>query len=333
MSGFEFDHNEIDRRLKLTHCRLTHLVLQKMRSFRQSARLPMIRARCSLGARNLQLHNSAHRSSSSAALILEQERHISELQGSLREAISLGKWETAASLSVECLNATEDHFSKNHTAYASALNNRGLVLKNQGKEEEALECYQQAFKLYSKLVGQDHTSTAAALCNLGLCNVAMASRESGVRRLELSEVATRCLSDAVEIRARVLGPNNWLTHQASVHLASALRVGRQFQKAERVLVDAITALRQSAGDKHPVTATAINNLGLLLKQMGELERAASAYMEAWALRKELLGERHPDTIATQYNLAELARASGDEARAAALQKEILRLLEETRPGD
>jgi tetratricopeptide (TPR) repeat protein len=263
---------------------------------------------------------------SSTALILEQERRISELQGALREAISSGKWETAEALAKECLEATEAHFSKEHTVYAAALNNCGLVYKSRGKEEEALGYYQQAFKLYSRLVGQDHTSTAAALCNLGLCNVALATRASGMRKLDLVETAKRCLVDAVEIRARVLGRDHWQTSSASVHLASALRVGRQFGEAERTLVAAISALRHSVGDRHAATAAALNNLGLLYKQMGELDRARDAYTEAWALRKALHGERHADTIATHYNLAELARAGGDEVRAAAIQADILRLL-------
>ncbi len=73
---------------------------------------------------------------SSSSLILEQERHIHDLQRLLREEISCGNWNTAASAADDCLQATEAHFSKEHTAYASALNNCALVKKNLGKEEE-----------------------------------------------------------------------------------------------------------------------------------------------------------------------------------------------------
>lgn len=264
---------------------------------------------------------------------MEREQEIAVMQADLRAAISAGRWATAATLSEKCLEATEALFTKNHVAYAAALNNRGLVLKSSGRIQDALECYQDAFKTYSQLVGQDHASTAAALANLGLCHLAIADKASGMAKLEAVNIARRCFEDSQIARRASLGPDHWLTASTSVHLASALRVGRKFGESERVLVAAIAQLRASVGDRHTATASALNNLGLLLKQMGELGRAGDAYAEAWSLRRALLGDAHPDTIATHYNLAELARARGDEEGAVKLQAEIVALLDGTGPDE
>jgi len=112
-------------------------------------------------------------------------------------------------------------------AYAAALNNKALVLKNTGHIQEAMAAYQEAFKIYSQLVGQDHASTAATLANLGLCNLS-AEKTSGMAKLELVNVARRCFEDAQAARARALGPDHWITASTEVHLASALRIGRNF---------------------------------------------------------------------------------------------------------
>ena len=267
---------------------------------------------------------------STAELIMEREREIAELQSDLRAAINAGRWATAAKLSEDVLTATESHFTKNHVAYASALNNRGLVLKQTGRVEDALSAYQEAFKIYSRLVGQDHASTAASLANLGLCNLAAAEKTSGMKKLELVNVAKRCFEDAKQARERALGPGHWLTASTGVHLASALRVARQFAEAEAELLSAIESLRASVGTWHSATAGALNNLGYLYKHMGELEKAGDAYREAWDLRKGLLGASHPDTIATHFNVAELHRVMGDEAGATQMQADILKLLETER---
>ena len=264
---------------------------------------------------------------STSQIIIEQEKEISVLQSDLRAAISGGRWATAAALADECLAATEALFTRDHVAYAAALNNKGLVLKQTGLTKEALDAYDEAFKIYSRLVGQDHASTAATLANLGHCHLAVAEKASGMDKLEHVNTARRCFEDARDARERSLGPNNWQTVFSAVHLASALRAGRQFGEAERVLVAALQSLRSIVGDRHAATATALNNLGFLYRQMKDFDRAGDAYAEAWALRRALFGDAHPDTIATHYNVAELARAKGDEEGAAKLQSQIVALLD------
>lgn len=291
------------------------------------------------GSRTTSSHGVAHRAvranfssapdatnSGMQSAMFEAEKQISLMQHALRDAITSGRLDTAAQLAADAKKATFELYGRNHPASASALNNEALVAKQRGDLEAALNLYNEALVLYEKLVGKKHKSYAATLSNIGLALCALAQSSTGVEALGHADSAKAYLEGALQIRESELPPGDSLLAVTRYQLASALRLGKHYTKAERLLQQAVSELRASVGTNHPFTATALNNLGFLLKEMKKYDGALAAYEEAVQIRASALGGAHHDTITALHNLSECKRAAGDEPGALAVQQSILLLM-------
>jgi non-specific serine/threonine protein kinase/serine/threonine-protein kinase len=135
--------------------------------------------------------------------------------------------------------------------------------------------------------------------------------------------AQSLLTRAVDIRRRVLGPENpdTLTSMSSLGL-DLTRQGR-FDEAEKSLRGTLDIQRRVLGREHPDTLTSMTNLAYALDKKGRYAEAEKLYRETLDIRRRVLGPEHPDTLASTNNLAIAFYDEGRYAEAEKLYRETL----------
>jgi serine/threonine protein kinase/tetratricopeptide (TPR) repeat protein len=111
------------------------------------------------------------------------------------------------------------------------------------------------------------------------------------------------LECALEIRQRVLGPEDRETIGSMIELATALMNLGRFDKAEALKVKAMEISSRILGDDDPVTLTAMNNLAGQYAEQGELAKAAPLYFQALERTRRVHGDDDLLTLAGLNNLA------------------------------
>jgi tetratricopeptide (TPR) repeat protein len=198
-----------------------------------------------------------------------------------------------------------------------AHNNLGLLLKNQGRIEEAMEHYHKALQI--------NPNYSEALNNLGNALVARGRLDEAIENYR---------------QAIQLNPDYFLTHD---NLGQAL-------VAQGRLEEAIKNFRQAI-QLNPNYAEALNNLGIALAAKGQLDEAIENYRKAiqinpnFAKALDNLGvalaaqgrfdeaienfhqaiQSNPNYAEAQYNLGNALAAQGRIEEAIAQYREALRL--------
>ena len=138
----------------------------------------------------------------------DMELKLASIQSQINEHYKQGDFTKSLEISKELLKQTESHFGKDHPATASAYNNIGLMQKLLGDFIEARKHYNQAMRIYGKVVGRDHASYAMTLHNLGALSKSQVHFDTSLKateRLSLVETALEHFEEAWTIRKAELG--------------------------------------------------------------------------------------------------------------------------------
>jgi len=229
------------------------------------------------------------------------------------------------------------------TAYASL-----------GLHAQAEEQFQEAQRIRSELLGNDHPETLAVRHGLGK----LRARQG---RLDEAEILLR---DVLERRARVLGPDDAATiesldslavlreaqgdlHEAArlteqvldrkrrrsgredpdtlrtmANLSTVYQTANRLPEAEALARETLTILQRVVGPQHPDTLRVLNNLGVILEEEREYDEAQRLYEGAVEELRRVLGREHPDTLKAEANLAIVHLYQGRYAEAEALDRDL-----------
>lgn len=138
----------------------------------------------------------------------DTELKLASIQSQINEHYKQGDFTKSLEISQDLLKQTESHFGKDHPATASAYNNIGLMQKLLGDFIEARKHYNQAMRIYGKVVGRDHASYAMTLHNLGALSKSQVHFDTSLKateRLSLVETALEHFEEAWTIRKAELG--------------------------------------------------------------------------------------------------------------------------------
>ena len=98
--------------------------------------------------------SSSSSSSWSSRSYVEIERDIGQLQSSVREAYSSGKYAEAQKYAEACKGMVERHFGSKHPVFASCENNLALIAKSTGDLPGAIASFESAAGVYLETVGK-----------------------------------------------------------------------------------------------------------------------------------------------------------------------------------
>ena len=155
---------------------------------------------------------------------LEQEE-IAAIQLYVREMHRDGKYEEALEVCETLIQKCEQVFGVNHPVTASSYNNAAVMHKMLGNYNEARTRYQNALGVYEKVVGQDHSSYASALNNLGnlaKSQVQLDDTLTALERLQLLQSSVDYIQQALNIRILELGEDHPHTVTSRSNLGGAL---------------------------------------------------------------------------------------------------------------
>jgi serine/threonine-protein kinase len=142
------------------------------------------------------------------------------------------------------------------------------------------------------------------------------------------------MSEALELRRRVLGPRHPSTLETLNNLATIrFRRGRYAWAAE-VQQEVVAARRaERPGLDDDDTITMVSNLGVMRLRSGDLAAAERHLVEALDARRRLFDDGHPSIGTSVRLLAEMRRVQGRHAQAVALGEEALAILAQHLPDD
>ncbi len=131
------------------------------------------------------------------------------------------------------------------------------------------------------------------------------------------------LRGSVEIRRRVLGPENPATLLTLGNLGWTLNLEGQYLEAEKLERQVLEAQRRVLGPKHADTLRSMSRVASTLSREGKYAEAETLQRDALALARRLLGMEHPSTISMEGDLALLLSSEGRYAEAEKLNREVL----------
>ena len=81
-----------------------------------------------------------------------------------------------------------------------------------GENKEALEMYIESLQIYYNLHGKETSNNAKILGNLGKLYQSMSVQAKGLEKLQLQERAKEALFDSLQIREKIHGMFDYLSH-------------------------------------------------------------------------------------------------------------------------
>ena len=143
--------------------------------------------------------------------------------------------------------------------------------------------------------------------------------------LGLYPQAQSLLTQAIDIRRRVRGPQDPETLASMSGLCTTLARQGQYPEAEKLGRQTLEAQRRVLGPQHPDTLVSMSNLSNALYREGRYAEAEKLEREALVLKRRVLGPEHPDTLASLADLATILYDEGRYAEAEKLQRQAMDL--------
>ena len=200
---------------------------------------------------------------------------------------------------------------------AADLKRLGELYRQQGRERQAQQCFEESTALRQRLLGEDHGDTRASRASLaGLL------RHSG--KLHEAKFLYELLIDDCQ---RLLGADHPETLSARAGLAATLAELRDFVPALALHEEVSGAWERLLGPDHAMTLSSLAGKADTLTRYGELSRARMVYERVLDGRQRLLGSEHEDTLRCTERLAMLLCELGDIGNARKLQEGVVRARE------
>ena len=128
---------------------------------------------------------------------------------------------------------------------------------------------------------------------------------------------------SLDIRRRILGPENPDTLASMDDLAGALKESGQYVEAAKMFREEIYIERRVLGPENQQTLNAMNNLADDLRYDGHDEEGEKLGRETLDISRRVLGPKHPLTLDTMNNLALCLESEGHFPESETLFREVL----------
>ena len=199
----------------------------------------------------------------------------------------------------------EEAISQKDENISGLLNNLGFTYSDLGDAKKAIEYFEKALDIFTKVYGEVHPYVAITNNNLGEAYRALGDAKKAV---EYSE-------KALEIDLKVFGdqhPNVAIRYN---NLGSAYSDLGDAKKAIEYFEKALDIFTKVYGEVHPYVAITNNNLGEAYRALGDAKKAVEYSEKALEIDLKVFGDQHPN-VATRYNnLGSAYRALGDAKKA------------------
>ena len=226
---------------------------------------------------------------------------------------------------------------------ARDLNRLGELYREQGREAQALACFEESLALRQRVLGDEHRDTRNSRANLaGLLHDTGKLPEAGFLHELLYESCHRLLGadhpDTLAARAalastlaslgeferalalhgevinaceKLFGFNSTMTLDSKAWQAHTLSKCKEYSRARNVYENVLEGFQRVLGSEHADTLRCAEQLAHMLHDMGDLNHARNLQEDVVAARDRHLGNDNPATLAAREQLAEILASQGD----------------------
>ena len=258
-----------------------------------------------------------------------------------------GRWDESEKLYKDVVNSTNPKDKAVSNIHARALNNLGVLLKEQGRYGEALDLYNRSLEIYKREVGEKHPNYARILSNIAEIyylqgkysqSEAIFQRALEIKRRNLGEndpsIATtlasianlqhyqgrnaaslKSIEEALKITKKAFGKFHPTTGKLLSNFATLYTYNRKYEKATELLTRASKIFEKVYGKDSYARAAILNNLGAVELAQKKYKTAIPYFQESLEITRKVLGENHPNIAILLGNLGELVRIKGDFKKA------------------
>ena len=180
----------------------------------------------------------------------------------------------------------------NHQDVAGILHYIGGVLHKRGEYEEAMDCYQEAIRVYHSTLGPGNPTVAGTLVMVGSIHYKRRNLDSAMM---FYREALRLNRDAYGLHHPDIAP-------ILKSIGTILTKKGEYNEAYDVFRDVLSIKCTIYGTGHPEVASAYKSLGNVHYKLGDLADAERQYRHALTIYRRTRGESHPDTIAARTTI-------------------------------
>jgi tetratricopeptide (TPR) repeat protein len=204
-----------------------------------------------------------------------------------------------------------------------------------GRWGEAEAAFRQVYESTSRVLGEDHPDTLAALHNIARM-VMYQERPNEAELLNLEVLEARCrvcgeghpdtqvslanvalnvayqgrwteaesvFRRLLDVQRRVLRSDHPATLLIRHHIAWTVANQGQWAEAEAELGEILASKRLAFHENHSSTLQTRHDLAWTIASQGRWAEAESVFAEILHARRRAIGDDHPDTLSTRHNLA------------------------------
>ncbi|KAI7911535.1 kinesin light chain [Pyricularia oryzae] len=139
------------------------------------------------------------------------------------------------------------------------------------------------------------------------------------------EEAEQMHRKTLELREKVLGPENPSTFESMNNLALVLDNQGKYEEAEQMHRKTLALSEKVLGPENPSTFESMNNLASVLNRQGKYEEAEQMHRTTLALYKKVLGPENPSTLTSINNLVWVLNRQGKYEEAEDIYRRIQEL--------
>ncbi|HEX8698154.1 MAG TPA: serine/threonine-protein kinase [Myxococcaceae bacterium] len=200
---------------------------------------------------------------------------------------------------------------------ATAYNNLGRILIDQGKYPEARESHSRALALREQALGPEHPEVATSIFNLAMVDWWMGHYEQALANTER----------AAALKQKALGPEHPDVVLLSGNTGGMLYEVGRYEEALQRYQHSLRGMRKLLGPEHPLVAQSLGNLSIVLQALGRYEEARDHSAQALALREKLFGAEDLELAGPLGSLGGALSGLGRHAEALEAHTRVLALRE------
>lgn len=218
------------------------------------------------------------------ASVLTRMASILVKNGDLEKAMS--HYREAYELTVRSRGTT------NHPDVAGILHYIGGTLHKRGEFDEAMDCYQEAIRVYHSTLGPGNPTVAGTLVMVGSIHYKRRNLDSAMM---FYREALRLNRDAYGLHHPDIAP-------ILKSIGTILTKKGEYKEAYGIFRDVLSIKCAIYGTGNPEVAGAYKSLGNVHYKLGELADAERQYRHALNIYRRARGEEHPDTMAARTTI-------------------------------
>lgn len=221
----------------------------------------------------------------------DNEKCINLLSEFARFMDGYGMYKDAEAIFLRLIPITEALYGIESDENIALLNNIGSVYWEQGKNSEAIGCYEKAVVMLERKHGFDHPTTATYYNNIGTVYDHL---DDYTKALEYYEKALKIIEKytEMELSETVMALYN--------NIGVIYRKTKDYTRSLEYLFSALEMCENTYGEWHPYTATTCNTIGEVFVELGDYDKALEYHIKALNIDETCFGSWHPD-VGRDYN--------------------------------